>query len=402
MIGDYFKLSIKTFRARKLRSWLTMIGIFIGIAAVVSLVSLGQGLQKAIGDLFNQMGTDKIMVTAGSAFMGLSVGGIELKEGDLNVIKKVSGVDLAGGYIYKFAQMKFKDQTKYTYVIGYPLDESRRLIAEVAYFKISEGRELKQGDKYKADVGISLSEGKLFSKKVSVGDNIEIEGRNFNVVGGMERIGNPQDDAQVYIPMETAREILNVPEKYDMLMAKVSDAGAVQQVADRIKKRLREYRNVKEGEEDFSVETINDLRDTYGTVMAIIQAVVIGIAAISLFVGGVGIMNTMFTSVLERTSQIGVMKAVGAANHDILMIFLVESGVLGLLGGAVGIIFGMLISKFVSYITVLAGITYIESYFPWYLIVGALAFSFIIGMISGAVPAYRAMKMKPVDALRYE
>ncbi len=402
MIGDYFKFSIKTFRARQLRSWLTMIGVFIGIAAVVSLVSLGQGLQKAIGDLFAQMGTDKVIITPGTSFMGLSAGGIELKQGDLDIIKKTSGVDLAGGYVYKYAQIKFKDETKYTYVIGFPLDKSRSVISEVGYFKIRDGRDLKEGDKYKATVGITLGEGKLFSKKVNVGDNIEIEGYNFNVVGGMERIGNPQDDAQVYIPIETAREALNVPDKYDMLMAKVSDPSAVQQIADNIKKRLREYRNVKKGEEDFTIQTVNDLRDTYDTVLSIVQAVVIGIAAISLFVGAVGIMNTMYTSVLERTSQIGVMKAVGATNKDILMIFLVESGVLGLVGGAVGIVFGILISKFVSYITTLLGVTYIESYFPWYLIVGALAFSFIIGMISGALPAYRAANMKPVDALRYE
>jgi putative ABC transport system permease protein len=216
----------------------------------------------------------------------------------------------------------------------------------------------------------------------------------------MERIGNPQDDAQVYIPMETAREVLNVPEKYDMLMAKVSDAGAVQQVADRIKKRLREYRNVKEGEEDFTIQTINDLRDTYGTVMAIIQAVVIGIAAISLFVGGVGIMNTMYTAVTERRKDIGIMKSIGAKNSHILILFLIESGMIGIIGGALGIILGFGISFLVQLIAEAYGIVTLKASFSFILISGALLFSFFMGAVSGVVPAIQASKLQPVEALR--
>lgn len=402
MIEDYLKFAVRTFRARRLRAWLTMIGIFIGIAAVVSLVSLGQGLQKEISAQFEMMGIDKVMVFPGGGFYGIGGGGLELKEGDYDTIKKVSGVKLVGGFVYKLGQLKFKDEVKYTFVIGLPLDESRVIISDMQSFKVDEGRDIKEGDRYKMTVGILLREGEFFSKKVNIGDTIEIEGQEFDVVGSMERIGNPADDSQVYIPLETAREILKEPDKYDMLIAKVSDPDDVDRVAERIKKELRDYRDVDEGEEDFSIQTTEDMRDTYSAVFSIVQAVIIGIAAISLFVGGVGIMNTMYTSVLERTSQIGVMKAVGATNESIMSIFLVESGLLGLAGGAVGIAAGIGISKLVSYITKFAGITYIEASFPWYLIAGALAFSFVIGMISGAMPAYLASKMKPVDALRYE
>ncbi|MFH1823570.1 MAG: FtsX-like permease family protein, partial [archaeon] len=138
-------------------------------------------------------------------------------------------------------------------------------------------------------------------------------------------------------------------------------------------------------------------------IFGIVQAVFIGIAAISLVVGGIGIMNTMYTAVLERTREIGIMKAVGARNRNILTLFLIESGILGLVGGAIGVLIGIGLSTGVAFVAAQAlGTTFLRAVFPWYLIVGALAFSFGIGSLSGILPAIQASRLKPVDALRYE
>ena len=402
MIKDYINYVFKNFRQRKIRSFLTMLGIFIGIATLVALVSLGQGLQEAINEQFELMGVDKIMVFPGSGFFGMGTEGIEITEDDLDVIKKTKGVNLAGGFIYKLVNVKYGRESKWSFVSGMPLDESRRIIESMQNFKIENGRDLKKSDKYKAIMGIMVFEGDFFEKPVKIGGTVEIEGVDFEVVGSMSRIGNPQDDSQFLIPLETAREIYNEPVKYDALIVQVSKGFDPGRIAENMKKELRKARDIEEGEEDFQVQTSEDLMKTYNIVLVIVQAVVIAIAAISLLVGGVGIMNTMYTSILDRTNEIGVMKAIGAKNSDILTIHLIEAGFLGVVGGAVGIVIGMGFSKVVEIITVMAGIAYIKAYFPWYLILGALLFSFIVGAISGALPAIRAAKMKPVDALRYE
>ncbi len=151
------------------------------------------------------------------------------------------------------------------------------------------------------------------------------------------------------------------------------------------------------------VQTFEQVMKSFQTIFGMVQAVVIGIVAISLLVGGIGITNTMYTSVLERTRDIGIMKAVGARNSDILKLFMIESGMLGLVGGAVGIMIGVGLSKAVEItISKLYNFVYLKASFPWYLILGALAFSFLVGSISGVMPARQAAKMKPVDALRYE
>ena len=188
-----------------------------------------------------------------------------------------------------------------------------------------------------------------------------------------------------------------------MITVKVKPNEDVNKVADEIEDRLRRDRGQKAGEEDFRVQTSEQLAQTFTTIFSIVQAVFIGIAAISLVVGGIGIMNTMYTAVLERTREIGIMKAVGAKNSDILTLFLVESGILGLVGGAIVVLIGVLLGVGASFIAGQAlGTGLLKAYFPWYLIVGALIFSFVVGCASGVLPALQASKLKPVDALRYE
>ena len=400
-IFDYFKLAFKNLRTRKKRTWLTMLGIFIGIAAVVSLISLGQGLQAAINEQFEMMGTDKIIVVPGGGFFGLGAGA-ELTKDDMEVVKDVRDVEAVTEMLYKIAKVEFKDEVKYTIVSGIPLDENRKIIEDMQGFGVEVGRDLKEGEKYKALISYLINRGEFFEEAVTTKDKILIEDKEFRVVGSIQRIGNPQDDSQLLIPLETARELFDEPDKVDMILVQVQKGTDPDEVAEDIKKELRKFREVEEGEEDFSVQTYQDIIDTFNNILNIVQIVVIGIAAISLLVGGIGIMNTMYTAVLERTNEIGIMKAVGGKNSDVLLIFLLESGTLGLAGGVIGIGLGIGFSKLVEFIAVQSGTTLLKAYFPWYLIVGALAFSFIVGTISGILPARRAAKLKPVDALRYE
>jgi putative ABC transport system permease protein len=400
-IIEYFKIGIKNLRSRKMRTWLTMLGIFIGIAAVISLTSLGQGLQEAFNEQFEQMGTDKIIISPGGSFFGIG-GGAELTKDDMEVVKKNKDVEGVTEFIYKIAKVEFKDEVKYTWVMGLPLGENKKIVEDTQGFEIEKGRDLEKGDKYKAVITYLINKGDFFEKEVGLRDKIIIENQEFRVVGSLERIGNPQDDSSVLVPLETARELFDEPDKVDMILVQVQKGTEPDKVAEEIKEDLRDFRGVEEGEEDFSIQTYQDLIDTFNSILNVVQLVVYGIAAISLIVGGIGIMNTMYTSVLERTNEIGVMKAIGAKNSDVMWIFLIESGLLGLAGGIIGIFIGMGFSKMVELIAVQSGTTLLKAYFSWLWVMIAMVFSFSVGIISGLLPARQASKMKPVDALRYE
>ncbi len=340
---DHFFLAFSNLRRRGLRSWLTMIGIFIGIAAVVGLISLGQGLQGAINEQFEQLGKDKIMIQSkslgppGSA----SSGKLILTTKDLEAIKSVRGVENVVGILMKTSVLSFKDESKITFAIGInPEDIS--LFSTMQSFKIIDGRDLKKGDGYKAVVGYNNAvDGKIWKKGVQIGSTIEVEGIEFKVIGILGKSGDPYNDAGIYVPKETLREISNAKDEESEIIAKTQNGFNPSDVADAITRKLRQERDEKKDQETFSVQTSEQLLTTFTNIFGIVQAVLVGIAAISLVVGGIGIMNTMYTSVLERTKEIGVMKAIGARNSDILLIFLIESGMLGLVGGLIGIGLGI-------------------------------------------------------------
>ena len=190
-----------------------------------------------------------------------------------------------------------------------------------------------------------------------------------------------------------------------MIFIKAKAGTNVTDVAERIEDKLKDYRNEKKSEEPktFAVSTSEQLLQAFSNVFGIVNAVLVGIAAISLLVGGVGIMNTMYTAVLERTREIGTLKAIGAKNSDVLLLFLFESGMLGLVGGAIGIALGFGISKAAEYIAAAAlGTGLLKASFSWVLVAGALFFSFTIGALSGVMPAIQASRLRPVDALRWE
>ena len=400
---DFFFLAFNNLRRRKLRSWLTILGIFIGIAAVVSLISLGQGLQEYISKQFQQMGSNTIMILPGGGEYFGAFAGKQLKKEDLEAVKKIDGVDIASEMFYKTGKVKFKDEIKNTLIIGLPVDGTAKIIEDTQGFEVEKGRNLKEGDSYKVVVGWLLWNKEFFKKSVNLRDKLEVEGEEFEVVGLTSRIGNRADDSRIYIPIDKAREIFGEKEEISTIFVQVKEGYNLNNLVEKIKKELREVRNEKRGEESFQVRTFEQLLKTFTNVFSIVQAVLIGIAAISLLVGGIGIANTMYTSVLERTKEIGTMKAIGAKNSDIFLIFLVESGLLGLVGGAIGIIIGIGLGKGAEYIASAAlGTKLLRASFPFWLILGALLFGFTIGSLSGLLPAMQASKLKPADALRYE
>lgn len=405
MISDYLSYAFKNLKYRKVRTWLTMVGIVIGIAAVVSIISLGQGLEDMVTGQFEDMGADKITIMPGSSLMSMGMAAISLNQKDHDVIKRTKGVEYVTGMIYSSIRIEYKDESEYTFVIGLPLDsDSKRIFDTMQNFKIDYGRDLKDGDNNVVVVGSSVAEDdKIFEKGVSIGSKITIKGVDFKVIGVLETLGNEQDDRSVYINIDRSRDIFGNKEDYDMFFVQAKSGFDVSEVADDITDALRKSRDLKEGEEDFNVQTTEQLQESFGTIFSIVQWFLIGIASISIVVGGIGIMNTMYTSVLERTYDIGIMKAVGAKNSDILMLFVIEAGTLGAVGGIVGMIVGGGFAKLIEIVAKNAlPADLLKAHLGVELLVGAVLFAFVVGMASGAFPARQAARMKPVDALRYE
>jgi len=405
-IRDYLDLVFRSLMHRQLRSWLTIIGILIGVAAVVALVSLGQGFQKAIDDEFAKLGKDRITVTPGGTLFGplsASLSSAKLTKDDVNAISSVRGVEFATGLMFQTATVQFDKEKKELPVVGTATDaKTVKLVEETGMHIVEKGRQIKSPDVYKADIGPKIANG-TFKKQVKIGDKLIIKGYEFEVIGIQKKTGTGTTDQIVRIPRDTLKNIFNKEENYATISVKVASGFDPDSVAEDIIRKLRSQRNVEKGKEDFNVQTVGQILETFNSIFLLVQVVIIGIAAISLIVGAVGIMNTMYTAVLERTNEIGVMKAIGAKNHEILILFLIESGFLGLVGGLIGVGLGIGISRIIEFFAANAlGSSLLKAYFPWYLIVGALMFSFIIGSIAGTVPAVQASKMKPVDSLRYE
>ena len=403
MVKDYFLLAYRSARQRKLRSILTMIGIFIGIAAVVALISLSQGLKNAVAEQFVKLGSDKLIVQAAGGGFGPPGTGVSvyLTKKDKEVIEKTSGVDIVVGRLIRTIKIEQDDEQRFTYGVSFPEDkEEQKLVIESNDYQIEQGNLLESNSKTILVIGHNLQTD-FFNRDLALRNKVMIQSKIFEIGGILKKSGNPQKDNNILLPEKAMRDILNVPEDYDIIAVKVKAGEDPTFVMENIKKELRRAHNLKEGKEDFTVQSPQQLISSLNTILIIIEGVLVGIAAIALIIGGIGIMNTMYTSVLERTREVGILKSLGATNQNILLLFLVESGLLGLLGGVIGIILGFSISKTVEFIAYQAYESpLIQANISLSLIFGALLFSFIIGALSGTLPARQAAQLKPVDALR--
>ena len=398
MIEDYLKFAFKSIVNRKLRSWLTVLGIFIGIAAVVSLISIGQGMQDSINQQFKKLGSDRIMVMPGKLSMGPpGMGASKLTDRDVDVVKKVRGVDVVAPVLMNVMKVEFGKETGYVWITGISEDSLDAMFLDMEMYEVVKGRALKKGDRHKVVIG-SLIEEDFFDSKVGVRDKIMINDELFKVIGVMKELGSPDDDSNMYVLMNDARELFDEPEEVGMIFTKIKEGYDIEDVVEDIEDEMEDAR----GSDDFTVTTPTKLMESMSVILDVVNLVLIGIAAISLIIGGIGIMNTMYTSVMERTKEIGVMKAIGARNSDVLSIFLIESGILGLVGGVVGCVIGISMAKLVEMIAHQNGLTMFYALITPELIIFSLAFSSIIGCISGIFPAKQASEMRIVDALRYE
>ena len=403
MLTDYFQIAFKEAKRRKLRSFLTLVGIFIGIAAIISLITLGQSLENAISNQFSQLGKDKLFIFPKGGFWGMGAS-VQLTEDDLDTIKQASGIKVAVGLGFSYGRYEFNELVQYNFVHGVPLDsEELKLAGEAQSWKIAEGRMLESGDKYKIVLGNEYTKADLFDTGVELGDKIKIQNQDFKVIGFLEKIGSPPDDKAGIIPKDVHEEIFSTGKKYGFIIAQVQSGEDPAIIAEELKKELRKEHNLDVGEEDFSIETPENLMATFSVILDIVQIVLIGITAISLLVGGIGIMNTMYTAVLQRTKEIGLMKAVGARNSQIMLLFLIESGLYGFVGGLLGVVAGVSLAKIAERVLQeFLGPAFMAIEINWLLVGGALLFSFLIGVLSGIAPARRASKLNPVDSLRYE
>jgi len=382
-----------------------MLGIFISIATIFLLVSLSLGLQGAVQEQFRLLGTDKIFVQPGTGFLGPpgSVGGTILTEDDARVVEKVSGVKRVVEMVAGNAKVEYNDEIRYFPIYGVSID-SMDLYFESSAIKIDEGTSLNREGSKKVLLGYDFKYNKLFEKPVTAGSKININGVNFKVGGIMSQIGNPSDDQNIIMDLVDFRNLVNsTGKRVDIILVQVESGADVKEVSERINKKLINYRHVDEKTKDFMISTPEELLQSFQTILNIITIFLAGIAGISLVVGAIGIANTMYTSVLERTREIGVMKAIGARNSDVMWIFLIESGLLGMTGAIIGVLLGILGSKLVEFIAInYIHTTLLRAAIPVYLIVGCLAFGFLVGAISGTLPAIRASRTNVVDALRYE
>ena len=406
MFTDYIRIAIRSLAKRKVRTYLTMIGIFIGIAAVVSLIGLGQGLRVAITSQFGILGTDILSVQSSGVNFGGPPGSgavTPLTRDLVDKIERVHGVDIAFARYIDTGTMEFNDKQVIGFAASIPSGNKRKIVERMLNLKTEQGRLLRDDDTKAVLLGHDFTkEDNAFGRAISSGDKVLINDIQFKVVGIIEKKGSFMFDQGVFMNEQTMFDEIGTDEdEVSVIAVKVKDEKQIDDVQEKIEELLRKERDVKVGEEDFEVQSPQAMLESLDQTLFAVQLFVTIIALISLLVGGIGIMNTMYTAVLERKKEIGIMKAIGARNRTIFTLFFIESGFLGMVGGIVGIILGMIFAYGLAAVGRLAlGVDLIQASIGFDLIFGALMFSFVLGTIFGVLPAMQASKLNPVDSLR--
>lgn len=400
MIRDLFYIAYRNIKYRGRRSWLTVVGVFIGIAAVVALVSLGQGLQDSVQQEFEQIGSDKLFInSAGSA---TTTSAQKLQQNDLEAVRRTQAVDEADGVVFATTTAEYNGRQEFVTVLGMPTGETQDLIQESWALEVGEGREIQSTDTSSIVIGSQIAE-RQFGEEIGLRNSLTVNGEKFRIVGIYKPTGDPSIDKAVVMPYSASIDLVDREEEtYDWVFARIQDGFSAEEAKEDVEKSLRNERGLEEGEENFSVNTQEDLIASFNNILSVVRGVVIGIASISLLVGAVNIMNTMYTSVTQRTREIGVMKAIGASRRQIMTLFLLEAGIIGMVGGILGVAVGASLSSLASYAATQASNIQINPYLGPELLLGAVTFSFVVGIISGVLPARRAAKLPPAEALRYE
>ena len=415
------RLALNILLHSKLRSWLSIIGIVIGVSSVIAIMSLGEGMQQQLEANLGGLGADIITVSPGAERASGAAGGfrgrddsvsvassknITLTNRDVQALKLISNIAYINGIVSKRADVSYLSKTASISVNGIDTNVWRYMTTA----KLESGRYLLQGDKDVVIIGNNIAK-KMFKEAIQLNRQITIEGKSFKVVGILEAsTGFGGSDGTIFMPIDMARTTLKdvKSKEFSSISIKVKDVNLLDDTLTQIEKKLMLVRAVNERTKDFSVDSVKATQEAISQTLTTMTLFLGAIAAISLLVGAVGIANTMFTTVLEKTKEIGIMKSIGAKNKDILLIFLFNSGMIGLVGGFLGGILGILISSILNSLLSGAGIfpgrftSTATTVVAPELVIGILAFSIFVGIMAGIIPAYRASKMTPVDALRYE
>jgi putative ABC transport system permease protein len=403
IVGETLRVAVYALRANKLRSFLTMLGIIIGVGAVITMVALGTGAQKSVQERIQSMGPDLLTIFPGQSFHGgvAQQNRVSLTVDDADSLKAAIGghiravvPELSGNHQIQRGNMN----------INVDVTGSTANYAEVKGFTVEAGQMFTEGDdearRRYAVLGGSVPEMFDANPEGMIGQEIQIRGIPFTIVGvlaekGSQGFRNP--DEQILIPLETARYRIFGTDRLRTLTVQVDKVTAIDAAMVEIERVLRrEHRIRPGGENDFQIRSPADLLATLEDTTKTFTRLLAGIAAVSLLVGGIGIMNIMLVSVTERTREIGVRKAVGATRGNILFQFLVEALVLCLLGGVVGIVVGAAGAE------ALARINKWNTQVSPFAIGLAFFFSALVGVLFGMWPARRAAELDPIVALRYE
>jgi len=403
------RIALRGLVANKMRAALTMLGIIIGVTAVITLLAVGQGVQAMVTESIQSMGTNLLTVRSGR-FGGAGSGSAQLTYEDALAIDdpmNAPSVAQVAPVLSGNFSVIYEDSDVTTSVNGTTANYPAIRNLEIAQGRWISEEEVEGRDRV-AVLGPNVAEELFGSANVPLGETIKIDRISFEVVGvtqvkGGSGMGGSDDDA-VFIPVTAAMYRLvqdrTVSGDYIISTAFVQAVSeeAMDAATAEIENVLRERHRIDpEEEDDFSVFNQADLAETFGEITGILTLFLGSIASISLLVGGIGIMNIMLVSVTERTREIGIRKAVGAKRRDILLQFLVESMILSLVGGAVGVLLGIAGSQAVSALSPdLRGVVTMEA------ILLAVGFSAAVGLFFGIYPSTRAAGLNPIDALRYE
>lgn len=394
--------AFKNLLARKSRSLLTILSIFVGITTIFIFISFGLGLVNYVNDLAEEAGVDKVLIQAKGVGSPGTDTTFALTDDDLDVIDRSSGVDEATGIYYKPVSLESSNELRFTGAMGVDPDHLE-LMEQTFTLDLLKGRQLRSGDTSKVVMGYSYTQPqKVFTRPLEVGDRITIQDTRFRIVGFYDSLGNPEDDKSVYITADQMERVFSGNVTYAFIMARVHDVDEMDATIEGIKKDLRKERGLDEGKEDFFVQSFEELIEQFSSALNIIIGFVVLVALISVVVSAVNTANTMVASVLERIPEIGVMKSIGATNGRIRNIFLLEATLLGTVAGIIGVALGWAISDIGGRILESLGYGFLQPSYSPMLFIGCIVFAALVGTISSVVPAVRASRQNPVDALRYE
>lgn len=402
-----FSIAIRAIKANKMRSILTSLGIIIGVAAVIVMLSVGNGAQISIQNEMKTMGSNLIIIRSGVATSSGARGGHgsqpTMKKGDGDAIQdKIAAIKLAAPVLEETAQIVYGNANWSTGITG-----TDNRMFEIKEWDLAYGRMFSEADVKNASKVAILGQtvvNELFGDVDPLGKVIRIKGIPFQVIGvmvarGQSGMGQDQDDA-VYIPITTAQKKvmgISFPDQVKMIMLQAVDSRSTYTSQDDIKELLRQRHNLGSNkEDDFVIMNLTQMMEMMESSTKVMTILLGAIASISLLVGGIGIMNIMLVSVTERTREIGIRMAIGAKAWDIRWQFLMEALVLSLIGGLVGVVIGLIGSSLVGVFSSLpAKVSLIYVVLPF-------SFAGIVGLFFGFYPAYKASLLNPINALRYE